>query len=62
MRRQRSLQKGKSGWVLFTDFWQMGQRSLTAGLRGIRFVFLDIRIDESESQREDRYKILATRS
>ncbi len=38
MVRQRSLQKGKSGSVLLTDFLQMGQRSLTVRLRGIRFV------------------------
>jgi hypothetical protein len=38
--------------VLLTDFLQMGQRSLTVRLRGIRFVL----------QREDRYRILATRS
>ena len=52
MMRQRALQKGKSGSVLLTDFLQMGQRSLTVRLRGIRFVL----------QREDRYRILATRS
>src|SRR5579859_28040 len=34
--RQRSLQKGKSASVLFTAFLQMGQRSLTVRLRGIR--------------------------
>src|SRR5450631_2304918 len=38
MRRQRSLQKGKSASVLLTDFLQMGQRSLTVRLRGMRFV------------------------
>jgi len=51
MRRQRSLQKGKSGPVVFTDFLQIGQRSLTGGLRGIH-----------SFQEEDRYTILATRS
>jgi hypothetical protein len=29
MVRQRSLQKGKSGSVLFTGFLQIGQRNLT---------------------------------
>jgi hypothetical protein len=37
MRRQRSLQNGKSESVFLTDFLQMGQRSLTIRLRGIRF-------------------------
>ena len=34
-RRQRSLQKGKSGSPDFTGFLQIGQRSFRARLRGI---------------------------
>src|ERR1700730_10458440 len=35
IRRQRSLQKGKSASVAFVGFLQLGQRSLTVRLRGI---------------------------
>jgi len=35
IRRQRSLQKGKSGSAAFVGFLQIGQRSLMVLLRGI---------------------------
>ena len=47
MRRQRSLQKGKSGSALLTDFLQIGQRSLTVRLRGIRFELRQTAVTES---------------
>src|SRR3981081_3296638 len=41
MVRQRSLQKGNSASVLFTVFLQIGQRSLTARLRGIQILIVE---------------------
>src|ERR1700704_1206430 len=41
MVRHRSLQKGNSASVLFTAFLQIGQRSLTARLRGIQILIVE---------------------
>src|ERR1700732_2893473 len=38
IRRQRSLQKGKSASVAFVGFLQIGHRSLMERLRGILFI------------------------
>src|ERR1700732_374135 len=45
--RQRSLQKGKSGSELLTDFLQIGQRSLTVRFRG-----MDVLIVKAEGRRQ----------
>src|ERR1700719_4616744 len=47
MRRQRSLQKGKSGSELLTDFLQIGQRSLTVRFRG-----MDVLIVKADCRRQ----------
>jgi hypothetical protein len=70
MRRQRSLQKGKSGSELLTDFLQIGQRSLTVRFRGMEVLIvkadcrrqiIDFRLKKSGSF-STFYTIFATRS
>ena len=50
IKRQRSLQKGKSASVFLTGFLQMGQRSFTERLRGI----LDCRGQRSDCRGKNR--------
>jgi len=62
MVRQRSLQKGKSGFFPATAFLQTGHRSFGARLRTITKLYAGLHADETLVQSPSYGTIFATRS